>query len=333
MKNRFHKWTHWEYWPAQVVYSLTFFYWLFSAIRFSSIHFYRWANPGIENGGLHGDSKWKIYKMLPAGSYPETVLISSENRSEVLNILGEMEWYFPLIVKPDIGCRGVMVQKVHSQEELLVYMNEMKQDFLIQEECTFPNEMGLFYVKHPLSGTGEITGITIKRFLKVIGNGKDSIESLMKQDFRSHYQIEKLRLKMDLTHVLKNGEERLLVPFGNHNRGTLFLDGKVHITAQLSQTFDRLLRDIEGFNYGRLDIRYNTLEELERGINFSIIELNGAKSEPTHIYDPKHSFVFGQKEIFRHQIMMMRIVAENKRLGAMARRSISNEKSPLLSRN
>jgi hypothetical protein len=34
---------------------------------------------------------------------------------------------------------------------------------------------------------------------------------------------------------------------------------------------------------------YN-VEELEQGINFSIVELNGA--EPTHIYDPKHSLFF-----------------------------------------
>jgi hypothetical protein len=37
---------------------------------------------------------------------------------------------------------------------------------------------------------------------------------------------------------------------------------------------------------------YNTVEELEQGINFSIVELNGAASEPTHIYDPKHSLFF-----------------------------------------
>jgi hypothetical protein len=28
---------------------------------------------------------------------------------------------------------------------------------------------------------------------------------------------------------------------------------------------------------------YNTVEELEQGINFSIVELNGAASEPTYL--------------------------------------------------
>jgi hypothetical protein len=102
-----------------------------------------------------------------------------------------------------------------------------------------------------------------------------------------------------------------LVPFGNHNRGTAFLDGNSQITHKLEQTFNNILKSVPGFYYGRLDIRYNTFEELEGGKNFSIIEINGAKSEPTHIYDPQHSFWFGQKEIFRHQKMLKKIVKAN----------------------
>jgi hypothetical protein len=45
---------------------------------------------------------------------------------------------------------------------------------------------------------------------------------------------------------------------------------------------------------------YNTWEELCQGKNFAIVELNGAGSEPTHIYDPKHSIFFAWQEIIRH---------------------------------
>ena len=69
------------------------------------------------------------------------------------------------------------------------------------------------------------------------------------------------------------------------------------LTEKLEKTFDKILSHINGFYYGRLDIRYEKFEDLENGLNFSIIELNGAMSEPTHIYDPKHSFLYGQKEI------------------------------------
>ncbi len=39
---------------------------------------------------------------------------------------------------------------------------------------------------------------------------------------------------------------------------------------------------------------------MEAGQAFSIIELNGAGSEPTHIYDPKHSLFYAWGEIKRH---------------------------------
>lgn len=333
MRLKLHKWTHWEYWPVQVVYALTFLYWCISAIRFGRIHFYRWANPGIENGGLYGDSKWKIYKMLPTGTYPKTVLINRDEALELSDILDQCNFQFPLIVKPDVGCRGVMVQKVFSLADIENYCSLVKEDFLVQEVCDFPNELGLFYHRHPFSGTGEISGITVKKFLSVVGNGHETIEQLMQKEFRSSFQIEKLRAKVNLNEVLAKDEVRELVPFGNHNRGTLFLDGQAHITPKLVQTFDRLLRDIPGFNYGRLDIRFNTWEELENGINFSIIELNGAKSEPTHIYDPKHSFFFGQKEIFRHQKAMMNIVSANLKMAHKNGTDFNSGKSPLLNRN
>ena len=52
---------------------------------------------------------------------------------------------------------------------------------------------------------------------------------------------------------------------------------------------------------------YNTLEELEQGKNFAVVELNGAASEPTHIYDPQHSIFFAWKELTRHIRYMFEI--------------------------
>ncbi|MGV3762195.1 hypothetical protein [Parapedobacter sp.] len=56
-----------------------------------------------------------------------------------------------------------------------------------------------------------------------------------------------------------------------------------------------------------MDIRFNTWEELSAGLNFRIIEVNGSVSEPTHCYDPKHSFGFAIREIVRHHRYMCHI--------------------------
>ena len=45
---------------------------------------------------------------------------------------------------------------------------------------------------------------------------------------------------------------------------------------------------------------FESYDQLEKGENFEIVEINGALSEPTHIYDPKHSLFYGWKELTRH---------------------------------
>lgn len=314
MKLWLYKIRHWEYWPVNLVYLPSLFLWCWYALKFRSLSFYRYSNPSIKNGGLYGDSKYEIYQLLQRGLYPYTLLINKEEKINIDLLLSEHRLSFPMIVKPDIGCRGVGVKKVYNNAELLAYQKEMKANFLIQELIDYPNEMGLFYWRLPNQKHGKISGITLKKFLTVEGNGFNTLEELLRKTPRYELQLTKLKGHLNLNEILPAGKKKCLVPFGNHNRGTEFNDGKMCITTKLEQTFDALLREIPGFYYGRLDIRYRTLEDLEQGRNFSIIEVNGAKSEPTHIYDPSHSFAFGQKEIFKHQNILQHIVKVNLRL-------------------
>lgn len=311
MKLWWHKMKHWEYWSVNIVYLPTFFLWLWYMIKFRSFKFYQYSNPGIKNGGLHGDSKMHIYQLLPRHLYPKTVYVERIKPTNLSDILIQNQLHLPVIVKPDIGCRGVGVMKINNIEELIVYGKGNAENYLIQELIDLPNEIGLFYCRIPNQTKGIITGITIKNFLTIVGNGKETIEQLLMKNPRFEMQIPKLKDKINLFEILPAGKKECLVPYGNHNRGTEFLDGNEYITEKLEQTFDEILSQVRGFYFGRLDIRYNTFEELEQGINFSIIELNGAKSEPTHIYDTKHSFWYGQREIFRHQKILKQIIKEN----------------------
>ena len=83
-----------------------------------------------------------------------------------------------------------------------------------------------------------------------------------------------------------------MVPYGNHSRGSKFIDLSNLIDEQLSSTINLICLSIPDFYYGRLDIKFKDWEDLKNGKNFSIIEVNGAGSEPTHIYDPKHSIFY-----------------------------------------
>ncbi|MEM1324930.1 MAG: D-alanine--D-alanine ligase [Bacteroidota bacterium] len=331
MKVWWHKLTHWEYWSTTVVYLPTFLFWVVHAIKFRRLDFYKFANQNMLNGGLFDDSKYDMYKNLPPEIYPKTIRIDPSKKYDFQRLLDDATLAFPLIVKPDTGYRGIGVQKVFSMAELTAYSRAARENILIQEIIDFPNELGLFYYRLPNEKEGTITNLTIKKFLCVEGDGVSTIEGLLLKTPRFAMQIPKLKKTMNISEVLPNGEKRYLVPFGNHNRGTEFVDGSHLISLRLIETFNDILHKIPGFYYGRLDIRYNSFEELEKGENFSIIEVNGAKSEPTHIYDTKYSFWQAQREILRYQRIFMKIVALNmdrysslERKGKMERVYFSN---------
>jgi hypothetical protein len=91
----------------------------------------------------------------------------------------------------------------------------------------------------------------------------------------------------------------------------LFLDETYRADARLHALMDSIADKIPGFHFGRLDIRYREWEAFVEGRDFSVIELNGAGAEPTHMYDPRHSIFFAWKEITRHWTIMQRISVMN----------------------
>ncbi|MGC6479582.1 MAG: hypothetical protein ACON42_04295 [Flavobacteriaceae bacterium] len=103
-------------------------------------------------------------------------------------------------------------------------------------------------------------------------------------------------------------------PIGSHNLGTTFLDGRKRITPALTEAIHTLASALLGFNYGRLDIKFNSWEELEQLQHFKILEINGVNSEPTHIYQPGYSLGQAYKDIFAHMKLMQQIARQNRHL-------------------
>jgi len=260
----------------------------------------------------------EIYDLIPQKFYPKTKFIQEQLPfDEVENILSNSKIEFPFIAKPDIGLRGSAVKKIESLADLKNYHNKANFDYLVQDLIPFPNEVGIFYVRYPNEKNGRITGIVAKEFLIVIGDGCSTIEELLKANPRYEFQLKALQKEYgnQLKDILPKEEKRNLVPYGNHARGAKFLDYSHLISPQLTKVIDDMCLQIDEFYFGRMDLMYNTWEELEQGKNFAIVELNGAASEPTHIYDPKHSLFFAWKELARHITYMFEISVENHKRG------------------
>ncbi len=309
---------HWEYWSFQVIYIPIYPVFIFLCLRARSFFFYAAANPSIKNGGFLGESKKEIYPLVPAELQPRTIFFSKgAEPSLVLEKLLDAGFDFPMIGKPDIGGRGRGIKKLNDANMLTTYVSAALFDFHIQEFISYENELGIFYYRFPNQNEGAISGIVHKVFLKVQGDGVSNIRDLLKNNPRGLLQLSFLETTEPdlLNQIVPAGEIYTVSPYGNHARGALFLDDSKSINNMLIQVMDQVCKRIPGFYYGRLDIRFESRELLEQGKSFSIIEVNGAGSEPTHIYDPSHSIFFAWKEIIRHWLILLKISRINHLLG------------------
>jgi Transport and Golgi organisation 2 len=307
---------NWEYWPFALVYLPIFVYWVWLSIKAKSFFFFSTANPSIQNAGFLLESKKQIYELLPDEVYPKTIFCRKGSApADICPVLAEKGMAFPLMAKPDIGQRGLQVRLLRNECELRVYAARSRVDFLVQEYIDYPNEAGIFYYRLPGETKGRISGVVGKEMLKVTGDGRSTVEALVLQKDRHVLQLKVLRATYGayLKQVLPAGEEQVLVPYGNHSRGAKFLDWTDRVTPALQEHIDVLCRRVTGFYFGRLDIKFSNWEALCSGKGYSVIELNGAGSEPTHIYDPSHSIFFAWKEIIRHLRLLYVISRANAR--------------------
>jgi hypothetical protein len=309
---------HWEYWSFGAVYGWVYPVWILLAIRARSFFFFAASNPRIQNGGFLCESKKDIHDIMGKHLYPPTIHFDAgTHATDVQKKLRENGFTFPLIGKPDTGGRGRGVKLLECEEACVAYAENSPVDFHIQQFVRYKNEVGIFYYRLPGEQKGRITGIVRKEFLSVTGDGKSTVRELLMQDDRSVLQMNSLQNVYGeyLESVLPAGENKLLVPYGNHARGSKFLDDSNLIDQQLTDVVNNICSAIDEFYFGRLDIKYNDWQDLKKGKNFSVIEVNGAGAEPTHIYDPRHSIFFAWKEIVRHWFILNKVSMMNHRRG------------------
>lgn len=287
-----YKLKNWEYWPSYMFYLPNIPYAFYLALKAKSPVFFSAVNPGIHNSGNGMESKYETIKLIPSDLKPKTVLVNEgETFDVVLKNIGKEEISFPLIVKPDVGFRGLLVKKIKSRDELQSYLIQYPIKLIIQEFIDLPNECGIFYYRLPDEQKGHITSITFKEFPSVTGTGEKTIRTLILDDNRAQLYLDLLEEIHGnaLETILKKGEKFVLNSIGNHCKGTRFINGNSFITEELEHSFDKLNKKIDGWYYGRIDIKYNKFEDLLKGENFKILEINGIISEPTHIYDASNS--------------------------------------------
>lgn len=309
---------NWEYWPMSITNIPLVFIWLFFAIRARSFFFFSSVNPVIETSGFFGESKINIFNRIPDQYIPRTLFIEKEKRfEEASQALAQKRMAFPLIAKPDIGERGLRVKKIKNESNLKQYHQDADFDYLIQDFVDYPVEACILYYRLPGASRGEITSVCVKETLSVKGDGKSTVEELMKEIPRAILQLERFsKEKKDLLKLIPKASEQIeLEPIGNHCKGTKFLNGNQYIDQEMVNTFDKIGFEMKDIYYGRFDLKCKSIAALKAGHDFKILEFNGVGSEPGHIYDPAFPLFKKYQVMYQHWKIIYQISEIQKKNG------------------
>ncbi|MGI9256620.1 MAG: hypothetical protein ACR2PY_06770 [Salinispira sp.] len=243
-----------------------------------------------------------------AGARADAGERASAGAAEIEGIMKKLGLAYPVFLKPDMGERGMGVERVHGRSEVLRYLRtyheaagmksslqsppksslqfSMGPAIILQENISGGEEYGVMVVKNPVSGEPRIRSLVIKEPLSVQGDGVSTLAQLIRRGARTRYHRRRLENlhRFNLHEILSAGEERVLMDIGNHARGVTFRNGNHLISPALLKVFAPLADCIPEFYLGRFDVKTRNIRALERG-EFRIIEINGVNSEPAHIYE------------------------------------------------
>lgn len=316
-----------ELWPPTLFYAPVGLYWAWLALRHRSLGLPTAANPKIEAGGLCGESKVSILdQMGPEGRaftarYTSVIAEGADARALATAeaAIAAAGIAFPFVAKPDIGCKGTGVRVMREAQDLAAYLAEFPSGarVIFQELVDEEGEAGVFYIRHPEGRRGHIVSVTLKQFPQVVGDGRSTLAELVSADPRAARlaDLYLARHAAQRDRVLADGEAFRLVFVGNHCKGAVFKDGCHIVTRRMEAAFDRIAREIPEFHFGRFDVRFRSLDDLRRGAGFRIIEVNGAGSEPTHIWDRHTTLGEAYRTLFRNFRALFEVAAANRARG------------------
>lgn len=318
MKKIFQQITNWEAWPFKLIYAPLVPVWSWYMLKSGAVWFFTPSNPKITFGGMDGEPKKEMYDLLPKNLYPKTfTIVPQQNFNTILDRLQNMGINYPFIVKPEVGCQGILFRKIDKEEDLKYYHSKVPVEYMIQEMVNYPMEVSVFYIRHPKASKGMVTGFLHKIPLQVTGNGKETLEQLIKQHPKGLLRMDEMysKHKNRWDEIIPAGEKYMLSYAANHNRGAHFVDLKEHIDDNLVAIFDEISLSIDDFFYGRYDIMCTNVEDLKNGKNFTILEYNGCGAEPNHFYDTGYTLLGAYREILKHWKALYGICKYNSQQG------------------
>jgi hypothetical protein len=300
--------------------------WLWLGLRYGGLTLPSAANPNITAGGLVGEGKIEYFEQMgPLGRaatapYLGLRIVDGLSEAALASALAGAHIAFPVVAKPDLGLCGYGVRKLADMAALRNYVAGFPRGEVLVLQAYLPqeHEAGLFYARDPHSGAGRLIGLTLRHYPRVTGDGHATLGALIRQDRRA---LRMLRSQahacpLDLDSIPAAGQVVRLATIGSTRIGGLYQDGAALITDALTAAIDRIAREMPDFHFGRFDVRFDDVAELQAGRGFSIMEVNGAGSEAIQAWDPGTGLAAGLDMIFSKQRLLFEIGAANRKRGA-----------------
>ena len=286
-----------EFWPAWLMYAPVVAQWMYLALRYRSLTLPFIANPKLTLSGMVGVGKSELLSTA-SGRCKEVVLPWIKHTVSDAPPAAQAQWCvekaalqgieLPFVCKPDIGCRGAGVKRISTPEQLAQTISAYPQgaELLCQKLAVSEDEVGIFYVQRP-GQKGQIVGLTLKSSPYVTGDGVHTLEQLVRANARAAQLVHlyQPRHQQRWQEVLPAGERLRLVFSASHCRGAVFTDAREHITDALNETVVDVMQGLPEFHYGRLDVKFASIEALRAGRSLEVVEINGASAESIHIWD------------------------------------------------
>jgi hypothetical protein len=321
-----------EFWPMWAFYPPVMLYAGWLMLRHRGVLLPTAANPSFPGGGFYGESKAEILALaqrhVPQWVAPAIRIDRPEAGAGLdpavecdaaLAELADAAIALPVVAKPDLGCRGAGVKLVRSAAELQAYLQAFPAgaSLVLQRLVPFEGEAGVFYVRRPGQTRGRIVSITLKYFPYVTGDGVRTLRELIEADPRagqlSHLYFKRHMARLD--GVPAAGEAIRLAFAGSHSRGAIFRNGTHLVTPEMEARFDAIAQALPEFHFGRFDIRFERFADLQMGRGFSIVEINGAGAESTHIWDRGTGLLTAWRDLMRQYRWLFEIGAANRKRG------------------
>jgi hypothetical protein len=323
-----------EFWPMWAFYPPVALYAAWLMLRYRGVLLPTAANPSFPGGGFYGESKARILELAvrhaPAWVAPFVAIDRPHLQSlsggamdhEVQAAMARLRRHglaLPVVAKPDLGCRGAGVQLVRSQADLGAYLAAfpLGARLVLQRYVPFEGEAGVFYCRLPGQSRGRIVSITLKYFPYVYGDGRRTLRQLILDDPRAgrvpHLYLQRHAHRLNT--VPAAGSAVRLAFAGSHSRGAIFRDGSHLVTPAMEARFEAIARSLPEFHFGRFDVRFADFAQLQRGEAFTIVEVNGAGAELTHIWDRRTSLLKAWGDLMRQYRWLFQIGRANRDRG------------------